>query len=59
MLGNAILMHVAPSKYNLDKRAFVGTEMSAFSQTSAIVLGVGTQKYIARRYDGPIIDNSW
>ena len=52
-------MHVAPSKYNLDKRAFVGTEMSAFSQTSAIFLGVGAQKYIARRYDGPIIDNSW
>ena len=44
MLRNATGMHAAPSKYNFDKKTFVVTKMSAFSQTSATFLGVRAQK---------------
>ena len=37
-------MHVAPLKCNFDKITFVGTKMSALSQTSEIALGVRAQK---------------
>ena len=43
MLRNATVMHVAPSKCNFDKKPLVGTEISTFSQASAIFSGVRAQ----------------
>ena len=46
MLRNATVMHTVPSKCNFDKKPFVGTKMSEFSQTSASFLGVRAQKIL-------------